>query len=145
MKGELRALAILGACLGACGESSDGGADPIEPPPEEAIFREVEAPATFDAQGNVLTTETLLFFDDALFHDLCIVPDADSFDDYEETDSATGAVIVPRGTTPVSEECEADGIVTGPMHDELYPSKWCRIEGCFTADQIGEEPTEGGY
>jgi len=145
MEGKLRTLALIGLGLGGCADSRDDGATPIQPPPQEAIFREVEAAATFDAQGNALTTETRLFFDDALFHDLCIEPDADSFDDYEEIDSATGAAIVPRGTTPISERCEADGIVTGPMHEELYPSKWCRIEGCVTADEIGEEPTEGGY
>jgi hypothetical protein len=41
------------------------------------------------------------------------VPDADSFDDYEEYD-ANGNLIVPRATTPVSTQCEADGTETGP-------------------------------
>jgi hypothetical protein len=94
-----------------------------------------------DANGQPIT-ETRYFFDDALFRSLCVVPDADSFDDYEEM---TGEVLVPRGSKPRSEDCEADGIVTGPMHEELYPSSWCRVDGCLRADQIGEEPGEGGY
>jgi len=62
-------------------------------------------------------------FDDAAPY----VPDADSFDDYEERDSFSDAVIIPRGTTPVSTLCEADGIATSAGE---MPSRFCvRVEG----------------
>ncbi len=55
------------------------------------------------------------------------VPDADSFDDYEDS-----ALDIPRGVTPVSTKCAADGIETGPpilMFDDYQPSKYCvRVE-----------------
>jgi hypothetical protein len=38
------------------------------------------------------------------------VPDADSFDDYEDTELG-----IPRATTPVSTKCAADGTATGPL------------------------------
>jgi len=43
------------------------------------------------------------------------IPDADSFDDYEEVDWQTNTVTIPRATLPVSETCAADGIATGPL------------------------------
>jgi hypothetical protein len=43
------------------------------------------------------------------------IPDADSFDDYE--DPTTG---IPRGVTPVPGDCPADGVATGPI-DLLGP------------------------
>jgi len=58
-------------------------------------------------------TEKRYLFDDTLAY----VPDADSFDDYEEADSG-----IPRGVTPASEQCEADGIVTAAGE---MPSKFC--------------------
>jgi hypothetical protein len=45
------------------------------------------------------------------------VPDADSFDDYE--DPALG---IPRGVTPVSTACEADDTIT---HAPERPSRYC--------------------
>lgn len=140
MKGKWRALAILGACLGGCADSdTTASVDSVEPPPQDRIFM------TADVAVGQSMTETRYFFDDALFRSLCVVPDADSFDDYEEIDTATGEVIVPRGSMPISEDCPADGIVTGPMHEVLYPSSWCRVEGCLRADEIGEDPEEGSY
>jgi hypothetical protein len=145
MKGKLRALVIFGAGLGACADSDTAGAPgTVEPPPQDRIFITSDVTVDTDAGGQPIT-ETRYFFDDVLFRSLCVVPDADSFDDYEEIDNATGEVLVPRGERPLSEDCEADGIVTGPMHEELYPSSWCRVEGCLRADAIGEEPSEGGY
>jgi hypothetical protein len=61
------------------------------------------------------------------------VPDADSFDDFE--DEVAG---IPRGRTPVPGNCPADGIVTGPTDlegpdgepfEQLEPSSYCaRVE-----------------
>jgi hypothetical protein len=61
------------------------------------------------------------------------VPDADSFDDYENPE-----LEIPRGRTPVPGNCEADGIATGPTDlrdadgdrfEQLIPSRYCvRVE-----------------
>lgn len=79
--------------------------------------------------------EILTRFDDRFFFNLAgsWVPDADSFDDYE--DAAAG---IPRGRTPVPGNCPADGIVTGPTDvtapdgepfEQLEPSSYCaRVE-----------------
>ena len=57
------------------------------------------------------------------------MPDADSFDDYEDPQ-----LHIPRGVTPVSKSCPADGIATGPLDlhgagGQLYatwkPSSYC--------------------
>jgi len=48
----------------------------------------------------------------------------------ESIDPNTGQITIHRGTTPFTQDCEADGIATGPMHDELYPSKWCKKKNC---------------
>jgi hypothetical protein len=54
------------------------------------------------------------------------VPDADSFDDYE--DASFG---IPRGTTPVSVNCAGDGKATGPLDlpnegfTTIEPSSYC--------------------
>jgi hypothetical protein len=57
------------------------------------------------------------------------VPDADSFDDYENAEFD-----IPRATTPVSTQCEGDGIVTGPtsvtdnnepVFTDITPSAYC--------------------
>jgi hypothetical protein len=61
--------------------------------------------------------ETLFLFDDTSAH----VPDADSFDDYQEL-GPNGEVIVPVGTTPASSACEADGRET---FSGDWPSKFC--------------------
>lgn len=58
-------------------------------------------------------TEPRYLFDDSIPY----VADADSFDDYENPDAG-----IPRGVTPLSTQCEADGIVT--RAGEL-PSKFC--------------------
>jgi hypothetical protein len=74
----------------------------------------------------------------------CVVPDADSFDDYEVLlrdengevildDAGLPLAMVPRGVTkvPGSEHCDADGIVTGPNREAgYYPSKFCRVPAC---------------
>lgn len=85
-----------------------------------------------DLNGNGMQdSELRYYFDDTSGW----VPDADSFDDFEVSDpNVPGAVLVPRGRTPVSNQCEADGIRTGPpgvMDDdgmpftELTPSSYC--------------------
>ncbi|MGD8860555.1 MAG: hypothetical protein PVI30_11135 [Myxococcales bacterium] len=57
------------------------------------------------------------------------VPDADSFDDYENADLG-----IPRGISPVSSKCAADGIATGPLglpegYAQVEPSSYCaRVE-----------------
>jgi len=64
------------------------------------------------------------------------VPDADSFDDFERVDMATGRIEVPRGVTSLSSSCGADGTETGPMDltdpitqepifAEMEPSSYC--------------------
>ena len=70
----------------------------------------------FDEDG---TLDNRYYFDDRSVW----VPDADSFDDYENPD-----LDIPRGVTPVSAECEADGIATGPpilQFDDYVPSSYC--------------------
>jgi hypothetical protein len=62
----------------------------------------------FDMNGNPTLWEDRFLFDDTSGW----VPDADSFDDYEEYDG--NMLIIPRATTPVSSQCEADGTETGP-------------------------------
>jgi hypothetical protein len=147
MRIAISLLLACGSALIACGGSRDadpagvdaGGADAaeiaqgVEPPPMERIFTRVEAPVDVDGNGmfddvdtnGVPVTEILFYFDIEAFEELCVVPDADSFDDYENVDLG-----IPRGVTPVSVDCRRDGIITGPMHEELYPSKWCRIRDC---------------
>lgn len=72
---------------------------------------------------------------------ICCIPDADSFDSFEESSAAGGPIVqVPYGQgTPVAHggSCKADGKQTGPRDYEasgdladLYPSKWCRKPGC---------------
>lgn len=96
-------------------------------PPLGEIFREREVPVEFDMMGNPTRFETRYLFDDTSGW----VPDADSFDDYEVIDATSGRIIVPRGTTPVSAQCEADGVVTGPPSvpnagfTTLEPSSYC--------------------
>jgi len=108
------------------------GPEPVEPPALEDIFRDINGDGVV---GDVLEPggERAFFFDDARLRALCLVPDADSFDDYEEVDPTSGCVIVPR-TTPLSTTCPADGIATGPLHEELLPSSWCRINNCEPVD-----------
>lgn len=80
-----------------------------------------------DMMGNLIGWEDRYLFDDTSGW----VPDADSFDDYEEFDKTTGRVIIPRATTPVSTQCEGDGTVTGPTSVPnntfagLEPSSYC--------------------
>lgn len=144
-------LALLGAlALSGCA-SSDDGDEPITPPAIEDVFVDQDADGMIgglvqvgEMDGQPIF-ETRYLFDDTRLRELCVWPDADSFDDYEERD-ADGNVIVPRGVTPVSDDCPADGIVTGPLHEELYPSSWCRIAGCVAGGgNPGNEQGEGGY
>lgn len=85
------------------------GMEASSSPPSYEVFN------SYDIEINPPSgaTEKRYLFDDTLAY----VPDADSFDDYEEPDSG-----IPRGVTPVSEQCEADGIVTGAGE---MPSKFC--------------------
>jgi hypothetical protein len=41
-------------------------------------------------------------------------------------------LVVPRGQTPLpgSENCKADGIVTGRDGADYYPSRFCRVPNC---------------
>lgn len=83
----------------------------------------------FDGDGNVDANR--YYFDDRS----AWVPDADSFDDYEEPEFD-----IPRGITPVSTQCSADGTRTGPgspvidqetgmPFETFLPSKYCvRVE-----------------
>jgi hypothetical protein len=136
MKNELTHLAVITATAFAGCAADAHGAEPIEPPPIEDIFVDANLDGLVGDPYQVDTApngdpiyETRYLFDDTRLRELCLRPDADSFDDYEEVDS-NGSVIIPRGTTPVSTECPADGVVTGPLHEELLPSSWCRIEDC---------------
>jgi len=68
------------------------------------------------------------------------VPDADSFDDYENADANPP---VERGVTPVSADCPGDGVETGPPDlgfTDYRPSSYClrvvqRVDGsrCLAA------------
>jgi hypothetical protein len=63
------------------------------------------------------------------------VPDADSFDDLESVDANTGRIEIPRGITPLSTSCAADGKRSGPTDVKdmktgmnfttLEPSRYC--------------------
>lgn len=113
-------------CCGALGcAGSDGSEGPSGPATNRMFVSAdangvrawVEDPVAFAMAGG------RMFFDDTS----CWLPDADSFDDYE--DMAEG---IPRGVTPVPSSCTADGIETGPLQFEasgdpmdLLPSKWC--------------------
>jgi hypothetical protein len=83
-------------------------------------------PNDFNADG---APDNRFYFDDRS----AWVPDADSFDDYENPELG-----IPRGRTPVPGNCDADGKATGPL-DELNedgqaftsvtPTKYCvRVE-----------------
>lgn len=155
MRTRLVALGLFGLALWGCGSGGDNASsdacghdagppdasetemnedDAIEPPPPGAIFTRFQVPVAFAMDGTPIRFETRFLFDDARLRALCLLPDADSFDDYEEVDPTSDQVIIPRGTTPLSTSCPADGIVTGPLHDELFPSSWCRIEHCTPGD-----------
>ena len=86
------------------------GMEAASAPPAERVFIEEQV----EVDG---VQETRFFFDDRLPW----VPDADSFDDFE--DPSFG---VPRGVTPVSSACPADGVETGAGE---MPSSFCaRVE-----------------
>lgn len=139
----LGALVVAIAWSTACG--GEDAETMVEGPPTEELFVSQQVPCGFpDQNGERVETCLRLFFSDTVLKAWCVVPDADSFDDYEEyredpngavaIDPQTGLpiVVVPRGKTPAagSEDCEADGIVTGPDGDDYYPSKFCRTPGC---------------
>jgi hypothetical protein len=82
----------------------------------------------YDGNGGV---DNRYYFDDTS----AWVPDSDSYDDYEVPGD------IPRGTTPVSTQCAADGKRTGPLSGgiidqetsmpfaDYVPSKYCvRVE-----------------
>jgi hypothetical protein len=107
----------------------------VAPPPMELIFEVIELQKDVNGDGQLdgqdhdasgmPILETRYFFNDAYLTSVCLIPDQDSFDDYENVELGIG-----RGTTPLATGCRADGIVTGPLHDELYPSKWCNKPSC---------------
>jgi hypothetical protein len=143
------ALAALSAGCG--GESSRDGGQPAEAevagPPFDELFavQVVDCWETVDRAGLPMRCPRFFFNVDVL-DGWCVVPDADSFDDYivyrvnpDGTlviDPGTGlpSEVAPRGKTPVpgSEECAADGVMTGPANadGEYYPSKFCRVSDC---------------
>lgn len=90
--------------------------------PFAAVLPGMEAsstPAPDEVFQGVVQSDGRMFI---LFNDQsAYVPDADSFDDYQDIDSL-GRVIVTPGTVPVSTACAADGTET--MAPEL-PSKYC--------------------
>jgi hypothetical protein len=102
-----------------------------EPPPPPDSFLQLGLVVTFgrltpgmEASSSPRASELYLpnrssfLFDDTTPW----VPDADSFDDYEQRDPVTGVVNVPSGTTPASTQCPADGIETASGE---WPSKFC--------------------
>jgi hypothetical protein len=113
-----------------------------EPPPDDEIFKDVLVEIDSNQDGFIdelddvspmdrkIDTELRHFFNDAAFKKYCVVPDADSFDDFEKVDLATGRIEIPRGITPVSTDCEADGIETGPFQETMIPSSWCKMRDC---------------
>jgi hypothetical protein len=138
MKNTLWVLgAMTATALSSCAADSHGS-DAIEPPAPEDIFQDRDGdgvigdPGSVDNGGREPILETLYFFDDQRLKALCLWPDADSFDDYFEIDVSTGEVFIARGTASIAteEECPADGIATGPLHEELFPSSWCRRPNC---------------
>lgn len=70
------------------------------------------------------------------------VPDADSFDDYENPELG-----IPRGRTPVPGNCDADGTATGPigeldqdgqMFTSIMPTRYCvRVETPGVVNNVG--------
>jgi hypothetical protein len=63
------------------------------------------------------------------------LPDADSFDDFQKIDQDTNRILIPRGVSPLSTVCSADGQATGPTdiknpdgsfkYTTIEPSKYC--------------------
>jgi hypothetical protein len=106
-------------------------ADSIPPREEIFITETVEVPAPTMDDPNATAFEQRIFFDDRS----AWVPDADSFDDFEQPE-----LNIPRGVTPVSSKCAGDGQASGPLtiinlNDGLpefttdEPSKYCvRVE-----------------
>jgi hypothetical protein len=78
-----------------------------------------------DLNGDGMLPDERFYFDDTS----AWVPDADSFDDFENADLG-----IPRGVTPVSSKCAADGTATGPLglpegYTMIEPSSYCaRVE-----------------
>ena len=130
-------------------------------PPESVLFNVVrdlpcdpaEQPPAPEPGGPQLVSPPSMplcaryYFLESAFAAWCVVPDADSFDDYEVLlrdedggvildDAGLPLAMVPRGVTPLpgSEHCHADGIATGPNPDNreagYYPSKFCRVPKC---------------
>jgi hypothetical protein len=84
-----------------------------------------------DFNGDGLPDNRFYFDDRAAW-----LPDADSFDDYENLELG-----IPRGVTPVPGDCPADGIATGPLDlfdaagrrrfADFRPSRCCRRSGAL--------------
>jgi hypothetical protein len=120
----------------APGMKTDSG-----PPPGEILMaREVDTDSNDDGfindQDDIdpmdmrIDTATRYFFNDKS----AWVPDADSYDDFEKVDMASGRIEIPRGTTPLSTSCPGDGKATGPTdvlgkndmpYPTMEPSSYC--------------------
>jgi hypothetical protein len=102
-----------------------------KPPRLVAPTGEAMAPSdVFRREEMVYNNETMMYEDRFLFNEASPwVPDADSYDDYENA-----MEMVARGTSPLSDNCSADGVKTGPVgvpdasgvpYTTLEPSKYC--------------------
>ncbi len=134
-RGARRVLLVASLELIACGDSHST----VDGPPPEKLLITQEQPCDPSAPDPM--TCTFVYFSDEALIEACVVPDRDSFDDYTQYRmDANGQVLidpitqmpvvaVPRGKTPYpgSDQCKADGIVTGPKGDTYYPSKFCRV------------------
>lgn len=138
----LPSLALLAGWLASSACSAD--TYPIEGPSEEELFVVKSGTCDPNEAPNGVTVCTRKYFDETVLKDWCVVPDADSFDDYEqfrEDDQGTvlidptterPVVEIARGVTPAAgaQKCKPDGIVTGPANETYYPSRFCRVPDC---------------
>jgi hypothetical protein len=142
----------LAAICGGCAAHSSGEPGEVEGPAFKDLFQSVVTDCWdkgLDLMTGAPSKCTQVFFDIEVLERWCVVPDADSFDDYTDyrltsdgrlfIDPGTQlpVVTVPRGKTPApgAEMCDADGVVTGPENEagEYYPSKFCRVSDCTPA------------
>jgi hypothetical protein len=137
MPGPCLLLSVCAVALMACADDEDDGSCP---PLDELILPATYygmADGTFNGlqTSNFIdrNRDGLYDFDDAVDYDMdgvpddfnddgspdniflfndqaARIPDADSFDDYEEPEAG-----ILRATVPVPGSCPADGIATGPM------------------------------
>ncbi len=129
----INAQVVMGMALVQSGMEADSRPEDAG---EEIFIRELVT--VTDPVTGMEVQEERIFFDDRS----AWVPDADSFDDFEQAD-----LDIPRGVTPVSTKCAADGQESGPLtlidlstnqfqFDTDQPSRYCvRVEtpGVVTA------------